>query len=146
MSENEKHRDWQPEKQRMHQVIDVIKKKMAVLKERADKLKKDVINIRTEFWDDVTVNIEEMDDKIETEASIKQQVEFLSERERSHGQVSERLFILDRLKDSPYFGRIDFKEDGKGEEENIYIGLATVMDENEEDFLVYDWRAPIASM
>lgn len=146
MSENEKHRDWQPEKQRMHQVIDVIKKKMAVLKERADKLKKDVINIRTEFWDDVTVNIEEMDDKIETEASIKQQVEFLSERERSHGQISERLSLLDRLKDSPYFGRIDFKEDDQNEASRIYIGLATVMDEKEEKFLVYDWRAPIASM
>ncbi|GAA0309944.1 DNA helicase-2/ATP-dependent DNA helicase PcrA [Gracilibacillus halotolerans] len=146
MAEENKHKDWQPEKQRMHQVIDVIKQKIAVLKERAGKLKKDVINIRTEFWDDVTVNIEEMDDKIETEASIKQQVEFLSERERSHGQVSERLSVLDRLKDSPYFGRIDFKEDGKEEKDTIYIGLATVMDEKEEEFYVYDWRAPIASM
>src|SRR5699024_4212169 len=106
----------------------------------------DVIDLRKGFWDDVTVNIEEMDDKIETEASIKQQAEFLSERERSHGQVSESLDMLSRLKDNPYFGRIDFLEDNQKEEKPIYIGLASVMDEEDDDFLVYDWRAPIASM
>src|SRR5699024_4728863 len=60
--------------------------------------------------------------------------------------VSESLDILSRLKDNPYFGRIDFLEDNQKEEKPIYIGLASVMDEEDDDFLVYDWRAPIASM
>lgn len=44
---------------------------------------------------------------------------------------------------SPYFGRIDFKEKGN-EIKPIYIGLTHV--EKELEYLVYDWRSPIASM
>ncbi|WP_413775093.1 RNA polymerase recycling motor HelD [Gracilibacillus pellucidus] len=146
MADKHEDKEWQQEKERVTEVVDEIKRKMISLQSRAKDLREDVIDIRREFWEDVTVNIEEMDDKIETEASIKQQQEFLSERERSHGQVSERLDILRRLEDKPYFGRIDFLEDGQEEEKNIYIGLASVLDKEEEDFLVYDWRAPISSM
>lgn len=146
MTEEHNDQEWQEEQQRVDEVVTEIKRKMDVLQSRASTLKQDVIDIRKDFWEDVTVNIEEMDDKIETEASIKQQAEFLSERERSHGQVSERLDILSRLKDSPYFGRINFKEEHQGAEQPIYIGLASVLDKEEEEFLVYDWRAPIASM
>ncbi|WP_163538562.1 RNA polymerase recycling motor HelD [Gracilibacillus sp. YIM 98692] len=146
VAEEKRDQEKQQEQERVNMVVNEILRKMKALRTRVDHLKEDVIDIRRDFWEDVTVNIEEMDDKIETEASIKQQAEFLSERERSHGQVSERLDILDRLKDTPYFGRIDFLEDGENEELPIYIGLASVMDEHDEEFLVYDWRAPIASM
>src|SRR5690625_6239540 len=82
---------------------------------------------------------------IETQASIRQQAELLSERERTHGQLHKQLKRLEQLEDSPYFGRIDFKEDGE-KPEQIYIGRASLMDEDELEFLVYDWRAPISSM
>ncbi|HET7615473.1 MAG TPA: RNA polymerase recycling motor HelD, partial [Bacillales bacterium] len=89
---------------------------------------------------------DEPDDRIETEASIRQQAELLSERERSHGIVSEQMKTLKRLEDTPYFGRIDFFEENEKESEPIYIGIASLMDEKEEDFLIYDWRAPVSSM
>ncbi|WP_130859379.1 RNA polymerase recycling motor HelD [Gracilibacillus phocaeensis] len=146
MAEESNQQDRQQEEQRVSEVVREISRKITELEERKKDLKEDVIDIRRDFWEDVTVNIEEMDDKIETEASIKQQAEFLSERERSHGQVSERLDILERLKNKPYFGRIDFKESGQEEGEPIYIGLASVLDKEENHFLVYDWRAPISSM
>lgn len=146
VAEQREDQEWQQEKHRVTEVVGEIRKKITSLQSRVKGLKEDVIDIRRDFWEDVTVNIEEMDDKVETEASIKQQAEFLSERERSHGQVSERLDILHRLRNKPYFGRIDFKEDGQSAEQPIYIGLASVMDEEEENFLVYDWRAPISSM
>ena len=44
---------------------------------------------------------------------------------------------------SPYFGRVDFKEKGE-EEKPIYIGLTNV--QKDLDYLVYDWRSPIASL
>jgi DNA helicase-2/ATP-dependent DNA helicase PcrA len=56
---------------------------------------------------------------------------------------------LQRMLNSPYFGRIDFiEEDGSlmPQEEPIYIGISTLMNEDEGEFLIYDWRAPIASM
>ncbi|WP_347835748.1 hypothetical protein [Gracilibacillus sp. JCM 18860] len=103
MTEDRQKHERIQEQKRVDEVVAEIKRKINLLQTKAKQLKKDVIDIRRDFWEDVTVNIEEMDDKIETEASIKQQAEFLSERERSHGQVSERLDILERLKDTPLF-------------------------------------------
>ncbi|MEB2785238.1 HelD family protein [Algoriphagus persicinus] len=52
---------------------------------------------------------------------------------------------LHRLRDIPYFGRIDFAKVGK-DLETIYIGVHNFRDENANQNLVYDWRAPISSM
>lgn len=55
----------------------------------------------------------------------------------------KRLF---RLRDVPYFGRIDFRETNKKETSKIYVGVHNFQDEKENKNLVYDWRAPISSM
>jgi DNA helicase II / ATP-dependent DNA helicase PcrA len=144
MSLSEK--EWNEEQQRVNIVEEVIDHKEAELQEKVGGLKEGIISLRKNFWEDVTVNVEEMDDIIETEASIAERVAVLSERERSHGHMYQQLKTLARLKDSPYFGRIDFLEDGSTETEPIYIGIASLMDKNEEDFLIYDWRAPVSSM
>lgn len=47
------------------------------------------------------------------------------------------------MKDSPYFARIDFKEDR--ETETLYLGIASLRDLAEET-IVIDWRAPIANL
>src|SRR5690606_25723917 len=57
-----------------------------------------------------------------------------------------RLAVLHRMKSVPYFGRIDFLEEGFSEQEKIYIGISSLMDASGEDFLIYDWRAPISSV
>ncbi|WP_430510578.1 HelD family protein [Gottfriedia solisilvae] len=45
----------------------------------------------------------------------------------------------------PYFGRMDFQEEGK-ESVPLYIGKIGVSDIATEDPMVIDWRAPVASM
>lgn len=50
-----------------------------------------------------------------------------------------------KLGESPYFGRIDFEASGK-QELPIYIGIYSFFDETQRASLIYDWRAPIASM
>jgi len=134
------------EQQRVNEVIKEIDKKISKLRENTGTLKQDIVDLRKTFWDDVTVNLDEPDDVIETHTSLRQQSELLSERERSHGLFYKQLDNLKRLKYSPYFGRIDFLEEGEENVEKVYIGLFSLMDEKEEDFLVYDWRAPISSM
>ncbi|WP_330949645.1 RNA polymerase recycling motor HelD [Virgibacillus sp. MG-45] len=134
------------EQQRLAQIIEVIDEKAKKLYDRASGIKGSVVELRKDFWEDVTVNLDDPDDIIETQASIKQQAELLSERERTHGNIAKELTILKRLKDNPYFGRIDFLEDGTKDEEKVYIGIASLMDKEETDFLIYDWRAPIASL
>ncbi|PDZ71218.1 HelD family protein [Bacillus pseudomycoides] len=46
----------------------------------------------------------------------------------------------------PYFGRLDFQEDGQPEPNPIYIGKVGVSDEETMKPIVIDWRAPVASM
>lgn len=134
------------EQRRVNDVIFEIEAKQTHLQQNTGSLKKGIIELRKNFWEDVTVNVDEPDDIIETQASIKQQAELLSEKERSHGHQHDQLKTLDRLHDSPYFGRIDFLEDGENYPDSIYIGMASLMDKADENFLVYDWRAPISSM
>ena len=128
------------------EVIKEIAKKEKIINLKTGGIKDSVVELRKEFWDDVTINLDEPEEVIETYASIKQQAELLSERERSHGQLSEQLKTLRDLKESPYFARIDFLEDCETKEDPIYIGLASFMDSEDENFLIYDWRAPISSL
>lgn len=141
-----KDKDWKLEQERVHAVVHVIDKKMNKLLINAGSVSADVLELRKTFWEDVTVNLDEPDDIIETAASMRQQAALLSERERSHNQLGTQLKTLQRLKDSPYFGRIDFWEEGEKTEDKVYLGIASLMDEKDENFLIYDWRAPISSL
>ncbi|WP_163971443.1 RNA polymerase recycling motor HelD [Oceanobacillus halotolerans] len=134
------------EQDRVNRVVKEIDQKAEALIEKSKGFKESVIDLRKTFWDDVTVNLDEPDDVIETQASIKQQAELLIQQETVHGKIDQQLKTLKRLKDSPYFGRIDFRENGEENAEKIYIGIASLMDQQEENFLIYDWRAPISSL
>ncbi|UOQ74917.1 HelD family protein [Hymenobacter cellulosilyticus] len=50
-----------------------------------------------------------------------------------------------KLSQSPYFGRIDFAT-AKTAAAPVYIGVHAFLDETQRKNLIYDWRAPIASM
>ncbi|MET3698234.1 DNA helicase-2/ATP-dependent DNA helicase PcrA [Bacillus oleivorans] len=139
-------KDWKKEQDRIDTIVEVIDAKVSFLEQNTGHIKEDILEIRKNFWNDVTINFDEPDDITETFASIKQQAEMLSERERSQGQVQKQLKTLLRLKDSPYFGRIDFHEKGESDSQSIYIGVASLLDRNSENFLIYDWRAPISSL
>jgi DNA helicase-2/ATP-dependent DNA helicase PcrA len=51
-----------------------------------------------------------------------------------------------KLRASPYFGRIDFVTGAQDERTLVYIGIYSFSDETQRANLIYDWRAPIASM
>lgn len=51
---------------------------------------------------------------------------------------------LEKLKDSPYFARIDFVPDGEEEADTFYIGRFGFSHCNEK--LIFDWRAPISGI
>lgn len=51
---------------------------------------------------------------------------------------------MEKLKESPYFARIDFAADGEEAEDTFYIGRFGFTYDNEK--LIFDWRAPIAGM
>lgn len=76
--------EWQKEQHRVEEVVGKIERHIDTLEQNISVGKADVVQIRKHFWDDVTVNFDNAEEATETAASIKQQVELLSERERSH--------------------------------------------------------------
>jgi DNA helicase II / ATP-dependent DNA helicase PcrA len=63
------------------------------------------------------------------------------------GEASvEKRKRIEKLLDSPYFGRIDFSEDGKKDRKPVYIGIYSFYDEKEKSNIIHDWRAPVSSM
>jgi len=57
----------------------------------------------------------------------------------------QRLF---RMLKSPYFGRVDFRDEWTSgpESDPYYIGIHSFVDEDSLEVLIHDWRAPISGM
>jgi DNA helicase II / ATP-dependent DNA helicase PcrA len=139
-------KELEKEQNRVDSILKEIDKKAEKWNESSSGVGSDALQLRKTFWEDVTVNFDESDDVEETFTSIKQQAALLSERERTQSQMIKQLKTLSRLRFSPYFGRVDFHEEGESQTEKIYLGIASLMDEKEENFLIYDWRAPISGL
>ena len=53
---------------------------------------------------------------------------------------------LQKLIQSPYFGRIDFREGKKAAEQVFYIGVHSFIDPITNQPVIFDWRAPVSSI
>ncbi|MFG6147565.1 RNA polymerase recycling motor HelD [Halobacillus sp. B23F22_1] len=138
--------DIRKEQAYLEMVMETITKQINEVEEDAAKRKEEVIHIRKHFWDDLKINMDTFDDYLETIIGMRQQAQDLSVSQSTHRFAYNRLERLKRIEKTPYFGRIDFAEDGTGVTEQIYIGVSTVTDEEKETILIYDWRAPISSI
>ena len=68
----------------------------------------------------------------------------LDQKDRTGVFAVEMRTKIEKLKDSPYFARIDFVSDGDDEAETFYIGRFGFTHDNEK--MIFDWRAPISGM
>ena len=57
----------------------------------------------------------------------------------------DRIDNMKKIKNTPYFARMDFKENSK-KKETFYIGKLSILDNNTLEPIVVDWRAPIANL
>ena len=112
------------------------------LGEGLDKKRQEVLASRKEMWREAKRAVRDFDDV----ADLHLYAEEVSTQERSYGETSKLLYKLKRMMNEPYFARIDFTEEGEAGVEEIYIGRYSLFDEAAQDFLVYDWRAPISSL
>ncbi|SMC23620.1 DNA helicase-2 / ATP-dependent DNA helicase PcrA [Clostridium acidisoli DSM 12555] len=110
------------------EILNYISKRKDIAKDIVDSRKKGI----EEFKDDEDKVIEYFDhDTFVKEEAFK--------------SIDRRLKELTILQASPYFGRVDFKEEGF-EEEKIYIGRFGVTPDGSYEPLVLDWRAPVSSL
>ncbi|WP_282173369.1 RNA polymerase recycling motor HelD [Cytobacillus firmus] len=136
----------QQEQKRLDGVMETITEEVRRLEEETSRRKNEVVHIRKHFWDEVKVNTDTFDDYLETIIGLRQEAQALSVSQSTHRHASKRLSALRRMEEVPYFGRIDFTEEGSTEQEPVYIGISTLRDQSGENFLIYDWRAPVSSV
>ncbi|CAM4206430.1 RNA polymerase recycling motor HelD [Saccharibacillus endophyticus] len=139
-------REWEQEQERLSEVSAKLEDRIGEIEPEIEGLNEQAVDIRRKFWEEVSVSTSTNEDFEESVYSIEQQEALLSERERSHQNKVRKYHKLKRLSESPYFGRIDFREDGTGFAESVYIGVSSFVDNDGLEFLIYDWRTPIASL
>jgi len=136
------------EEAHLAEVLQEIKRQLkhygTVTEERREK----ILDVRKYIWEEMRHDNANVVAKIETAGDVVRDSLELARIERSYLSAQAALKKLELLKSSPYFGRIDFREDGspQAEAESIYIGLSSLLDDDTLEAIIYDWRSPIASM
>lgn len=126
----------------LQKTLKVIEKELEKEDEALEGKFSNVIASRKEMWQESVHFSEDFD-------RIPEMNHFLSEvnkETRDYTSSEKRIERYNRMLKSPYFGRFDFLEEGFDEIEKVYIGLYNLMDSENDDIFVYDWRAPISSI
>ncbi|MDT6952354.1 RNA polymerase recycling motor HelD [Companilactobacillus alimentarius] len=131
------------EQKRVNEVAEKINDKIERVDQNIDQAHKETSRIERNYGENTKVNTTEVDDQMETNASVQQQKQLVALAVENENILNSNRLKLENLKGSPYFGRIDIVEDG--EEDTLYIGTSTLQDDDGE-FLIYDWRAPISGI
>ncbi|MCL2707745.1 MAG: AAA family ATPase [Defluviitaleaceae bacterium] len=127
---------------RLGETLGLVSSYIARLEAEVAKKRGGLVEARREMWSNASRIVRDFDDAAEMSGYQAE----VTARESAYAGQSQSLNNLRRMLDSPYFGRIDFVEDGGELTERIYIGGNSLYDEDSNQFAVYDWRAPISSM
>jgi DNA helicase-2/ATP-dependent DNA helicase PcrA len=135
--------EWNKENEWLQLVLKEAQRQLEEKLDYKDKFKKDALETQKEMWEELgSVSII---NGLEQIVSFMGFIDRMKYQKRNH-EITRRLQEkYERMLQSPYFGRIDFLENGEEKAEKYYIGLSNLVNED-YDFLIYDWRAPASSM
>ncbi|AVK64347.1 ATP-dependent DNA helicase [Lactobacillus sp. CBA3606] len=137
--------EQQQEQQRVDQVVEQVKARSKQTDHLLNQAHLETDVIQKNYGDNNSVNTFEVDDRIETNAALQQQKQMVERAVESEAILKRQVGVLKDLSNSPYFGRIDIQDSPDDAPERLYIGTASFVDAD-QNFLVYDWRAPISSV
>lgn len=136
---------WDFEQKYLERVGNEIKVQLESGDNAVSSYKKEAIETQKQMWEDVRCAPTDLFD-LESSAQIWQYQTEIANQARKYKFSFEKVERLRKMLQSPYFGRIDFIEDGEENAEQIYIGIHNLSTDKTREILVYDWRAPISSM
>ncbi|MBX6353865.1 MAG: ATP-binding domain-containing protein [Thermoflavifilum sp.] len=133
---------WREESAYLARVIQVVRDAIRRIEHLAQQQRHSVLEERRYVWENVT------HDSSTPESAAIQALHLtgLIDEEREYLVYRRVIDKLERIAKSPYFGRMDWREQGAETAERIYIGISSLRDPKDETPLIYDWRAPISSM
>lgn len=126
--------DIKQEKDYLEFATEEISKKIDILGKEIHVKNEKITEFKKVLWE----NRESID-------GVEMQTELMSSQLEANFVLTKMNYYrkLLKLEYSPYFGRIDFKEDNL-DTRKVYIGIANV--EKDLNYIIYDWRSPIASL
>lgn len=104
--------------------------------------RKQLLTARRELWEDTNPSSTDFDRLIES----NQYLEAINNDTIGYLNTTKRIDNYKRFLSSPYFGRVDYTEDGYTDREKLYIGYCSITDPETREIYVYDWRAPVSSL
>ncbi|KIS24055.1 helicase [Clostridium sporogenes] len=135
--------EWLVEMKWLENVLREVKRQLEEKRNFKDNFKKDAIETQRELWKNVgAVSVE---NGLQHVVDFMQFINTMKIQKRSHEFERKLVDKYENMISSPYFARMDFKEDGIENVEKCYIGISNLVNED-FDFIIYDWRAPISSM
>ena len=60
--------------------------------------------------------------------------------------MTKKLDSLEKTLSKPYFARVDFTEEDSHKYEKLYIGKASLIRKEDNEFIIVDWRAPVSNL
>lgn len=140
---NKNNTEWVNEKEWLDKVLVEIKKQLDEKRNFKERFKKDYMETHKEMWDNIgSVSISNGLDQV---VDFMQFINSTKMQKRSHEITRKLEEKYEQMLSSPYFGRMDFTENNDDKAEKFYIGISNLINDD-YDFLVYDWRAPVSSM
>ncbi len=137
MIELEKERQKEVEEEHLDKTIKLIRDEIIRFIEKRKKAANYIRDYRKEAMDEYKDDEDEVTKYFDHERFYK---------EESFSYIDRKLKELTILKDSPYYGKVEFIDEEFDELEDIYIGRFGVTIEDSNEPIVVDWRAPIASL
>ncbi len=139
-----KHPDYKYEDSHLKEVCRMLEAEIDKKDSEIKNYKNEIVSIRKNMWENARHGFSSN----ETEAMIEatQYISSMKSEENSYRFTKALLDKYGRLLYSPYFARVDFKEEGEGSAERVYIGLYSFINSDSMEVIIHDWRAPISSI
>ncbi|WP_219632405.1 hypothetical protein [Haloechinothrix aidingensis] len=130
-------RDEERERRHLADTVRLLEAERERLTGEIDSSARDIQERKEHLW----TNLRDMD--FAEKANYRGAVD-MSVRLTEHAAMLRKR--IERLLESPYFGRVDFHAAGEQDATAHYIGVHNFSDPETQEIVIHDWRAPVSSL
>lgn len=130
-------RDEEQEREHLAEMMRRLRRELEHLVGYIDESAQAIEAKKQHLWD----NLRDMD--FAEKANFRHEVD-LSVLSTEHAATRRKR--VERLLESPYFGRVDFRANGGTGSGAYYIGVHNFSDSDTQEILIHDWRAPVSGL
>ena len=136
------------ENNRLNQTISIAEEQLSSLRKNSEKVREEILEAKKQLREETNHSLSNLwvKDNFYDLIEIGQYAKPISHKISEYEVEAAKIIALEKLLNSPYFARIDFKFQDEDEYENIYIGRSSLIDDDSSEIYVYDWRSPISSI